>query len=80
MPKIIRTRDYLNRAAVAGAGTVAIMAVAAALVLPSPAGAQAPKRGGTLNLATNQTIDTLDANSSSVTLVRTIHEHTHGQL
>ena len=80
MPKIIRTRDYLNRAAVAGAGTVAIMAVAAALVLPSPAGAQAPKRGGTLNLAPNQTIDTLDANSSSVTLVRTIHEHTHGQL
>ena len=56
------------------------LSLAALLSLPSAAEAQTPKLGGTLNLATNQTIDTLDSSTSSTTLVRTIHEHTHSQL
>ncbi|MSP49929.1 MAG: hypothetical protein EXQ95_11480 [Alphaproteobacteria bacterium] len=80
MSKIIRTRDCPKRAIDSGKGAVAIMAVAAALALPFPTEAQTPKGGGTLNLATNQTINVLDANTTSVTIVRTMHEHTHGQL
>ena len=78
MPDTIRTRECPKRAVASGAGAVAIIALVTALALPSSAWSQ--KQGGTLNLATSQTIDTLDANTTSTVLVRTMHEHTHGQL
>jgi peptide/nickel transport system substrate-binding protein len=64
------TRVHLARA----------MIVSVSIAIAAVAQAQAPKSGGTLNVATNQTIDTIDANTTSVTLVRTMHLHTHGQL
>ncbi|MBM3536140.1 MAG: hypothetical protein FJX60_24285, partial [Alphaproteobacteria bacterium] len=75
----MHSQETRNRSC--GYGSAALtLSLAALLSLPSAAEAQTPKRGGSFNLATNQTIDTLDSSTSSTTIVRTIHEHTHGQL